>query len=259
MGVESRVEDEWDEEEEEEVICLLIENEKFNEISSLKSGLNSRKRQTRQRHPTPLETFPRESLSMSLDALRNKKGPTPVRTSAGEKKSSGGPTLRSTPKGSASKPSERFEQLKKFRRQPGSGTPGGGGGSSSSGAGGRGARANVSRVVKPAEIHFIGELTGCSGFGDGVSCRWTLDYGESWSLTSKKPEDTKDSDKGDDDDDDDADDAAAAAAASARSKKGLGDKLTEQTHYAYGNAFGEPVWVSFFFFFIQLMIVPIVY
>ena len=51
---------------------------------------------------------------MSLDALRNKKGRTPVRTSAGEKKSSGGPTLRSTPKGSASKPSERFEQLKKL-------------------------------------------------------------------------------------------------------------------------------------------------
>ena len=44
-------------------------------------------------------------------------------------------------------------------------------------------RARVSKAMKPAEVHFIGELTGCSGFGDGVSCRWTLDYGESWKLT----------------------------------------------------------------------------
>ena len=30
------------------------------------------------------------------------------------------------------------------------------------------------------EVHFIGEIEGCTGFGKGVSCKWFIDHGEGW-------------------------------------------------------------------------------
>ena len=30
------------------------------------------------------------------------------------------------------------------------------------------------------EVHFLGELVGCSGFGKGMSCKWTIEFGKYW-------------------------------------------------------------------------------
>jgi B9 domain-containing protein 2 len=173
----------------------------------------------------------------SLQALRKK--PPALSSSSGETKDSVPPLNTSkTPKSLKSK-SENSDRLKALmaRRKRNAGTSSETPLGKSLGAR-RGAR--VSKTIKPAEVHFIGELSGCSGFGDGVSCRWTLDYGESWKLTSENNKDTKEN-KDDDDDDNDPDSAAAAAAA-ANDKRSLSNKLSEQTHYAYGSHYGEPVW-----------------
>jgi len=34
------------------------------------------------------------------------------------------------------------------------------------------------------EVHFLGEVVGGVGFGPGVSCRWTIEYGKYWELLS---------------------------------------------------------------------------
>lgn len=163
-------------------------------------------------------------MSSSLQALRKK----PPALSSGETKDSVPPLNTSkTPKSLKSK-SENSDRLKALmaRRKRNAGTSSETPLGKSLGAG-RGAR--VSKTIKPAEVHFIGELSGCSGFGDGVSCRWTLDYGESWKLTSENNKDTKENK---DDDDDNDPDSAAAAAAAANDERSLSNKLSEQTHYA---------------------------
>ena len=174
-----------------------------------------------------------EPQQMSLDALRKQtKNPTVDTSKSASENKDSIPSLKTPLKGTrrGGESSKRLQELQK-RRAPGSrsGTPGGGGNNVSN-------RANVSKAVKPAEVHFIGELTGCSGFGDGVSCRWTLDYGESWSLTSQ---DTTTQEYKDNAEDANNDEDGTALDGS---NSGLGNKMCEQTHYAYGSAYGEPVW-----------------
>jgi hypothetical protein len=130
-----------------------------------------------------------------LEALRAKKK---LALSSGEMKDDVPPLHRSnTPKSIKSKQqSERLAALMQKKAQTGNANTGGTPINSGKSQTGRGAR--VLKTIKPAEVHFIGELTGCSGFGDGVSCRWTLDYGDSWKLTSEiaNNTDTKDIEDG---------------------------------------------------------------
>lgn len=164
-----------------------------------------------------------------LEALRAKKK---LALSSGEMKDDVPPLHRSnTPKSIKSKQqSERLAALMQKKAQTGNANTGGTPINSGKSQTGRGAR--VLKTIKPAEVHFIGELTGCSGFGDGVSCRWTLDYGDSWKLTSEIANDTDTKDIEDEEDDNDND-------ATNSTKR---NRLTEQTHYAYGSHYGEPIW-----------------
>lgn len=117
------------------------------------------------------------------------------------------------------------------------------------------------RAIKPAEVHFIGELTACSGFGHGVSCRYTLDYGADWTMASGEYE-TKEGggtgpvgNNGTGSMAGEGGEGGAAAAGEdgaaageennpniPQSSSGLARKPMGQTQYAYGSAFGEPVW-----------------
>ena len=166
-----------------------------------------------------------------MDALRQK---TPASTSksSGEKKDSV-PSLKTpgSTRGRTAGSGKRLQELLKRRTATKNEAPGTEKGGPN--------RARVSKAIKPAEVHFIGELTGCSGFGDGVSCRWTLDYGESWKLTSKKIEDKKEEDE---EDNDEGEEEKLNKDKDKDLKTSLSDKMTEQTHYAYGSAYGEPVW-----------------
>ena len=179
------------------------------------------------------------------------------------------PPLKSVKTPKTSK--EKSERLKKLRAQlaqrKAAATPGGPRASKEDMKRAVAARERARRLaIKPAEVHFIGELTACSGFGQGVSCRYTLDYGTDWNMASGEYE-TKEGGGtvggggggatgsmaagGEAAEGPDGRGGGAAAAAAGEggedanvpaSSSGLARKPTGQTHYAYGSAFGEPVW-----------------
>ena len=182
--------------------------------------------------------------------------PNPIDTgaeakTAGSKGSSRVPVLK-TPKTGSKEKSARLKRLQEQRaRRRAEATPGGPRASKDEMKRTVAAR-EAARVaaIKAAEVHFIGELSACSGFDGGVSCRYTLDYGTNWCMASGDYEtkeggsavvsgSTLDSDAGGADA---ASNEGAAGTDDPASASGLARKPIGQTQYAYRSAFGEPVW-----------------
>ncbi len=209
-----------------------------------------------------------------LDALKKKVArPTPtLRQDAdggggggGESKNGSAVPGLKTPGAAGKGRSERVKALLARRKGPGASAGGRTPGSPTRTPGGAARARALERAQrdadKPAEVHFVGELSGCSGFGSGVSCRWTLDFDEAWSLASEAEAEQLEDQEDEDEDEEhaaqktenaagaekqaDGGDGGAdndAKTATTKKKRRIARRLTEQTHYAYGTAYGEPVW-----------------